>query len=104
MRHSNSLDSTSRSTSTLKEQVFHGRVFMNVEEVRVAITEFKERYNLHWRLEKMGFMSPLEVRQAYAMRKRPDLQKRVQTIGGGIIAVLLNGAIAVVVILNNVEK
>ena len=42
---------------------------MNVEEVRVAVTEFKERYNGHWRLEKMGFMSPLEVRQEYAIRK-----------------------------------
>jgi len=35
----------------------------------VAVAEFKERYNRHWRLETMGFMSPLEVRQAYAMRK-----------------------------------
>ena len=58
-----------RFNRTLKEQLFHGRVFMNVEEVRVAVTEFKERYNGHWRLEKMGFMSPLEVRQAYAIRK-----------------------------------
>jgi uncharacterized Fe-S cluster-containing radical SAM superfamily protein len=30
---------------------------------------FKERYNLHWCPKKMGFMSPVEVRQAYAMRK-----------------------------------
>ena len=58
-----------RFNRTLKEQLFHGRVSMNVEEVRVAVTEFKERYNGHWRLEKMGFMSPLEVRQAYAIRK-----------------------------------
>jgi len=58
-----------RFNRTLKEQVFHGRVFKNVEQVRVAVTEFKERYNRHWRLEKMGFMSPLEARQAYAMRK-----------------------------------
>jgi transposase InsO family protein len=58
-----------RFNRTLKEQAIHGRVFKNVEEVRVAVTEFKERYNHHWRLEKMGFMSPLEARQAYAMRK-----------------------------------
>lgn len=58
-----------RFNRTLKEQAIHGRVFRNVEEVRVAITAFKERYNRHWRLEKLGFMSPLEARQAYAIRK-----------------------------------
>ena len=41
----------------------------NVEEVRTAVTAFKDRYNRHWRLEKLGFMSPLEARQAYALRK-----------------------------------
>lgn len=58
-----------RFNRTLKEQAIHGRVFRNVEEVRAAVAEFKDRYNRHWRLEKLGFMSPLEARQAYAMRK-----------------------------------
>lgn len=58
-----------RFNRTLKEQAIHGRIFRNVEEVRVAVTAFKERYNHHWRLEKLGFMSPLEARQAYAMRE-----------------------------------
>jgi transposase InsO family protein len=58
-----------RFNRTLKEQAIHGRVFRNLEEVRTAVTEFKERYNRHWRLEKLGFMSPLEARQAYAIRK-----------------------------------
>ena len=58
-----------RFNRTLKEQAIHGRVFKNVEEVRAAVTEFKDRYNRHWRLEKLGFMSPHEARQAYAMRK-----------------------------------
>jgi len=58
-----------RFNRTLKEQAIHGRVFKNVEELRAAVTAFKERYNHHWRLEKLGFMSPLEARQAYAMRK-----------------------------------
>jgi putative transposase len=58
-----------RFNRTLKEQVIHGRVFRNVEEVRAAVTAFKDLYNQHWRLEKLGFMSPLEARQAYAMRK-----------------------------------
>lgn len=58
-----------RFNRTLKEQVIHGRVFRNLEEVRNAVTAFKDRYNRHWRLEKLGFMSPLEARQAYAIRK-----------------------------------
>lgn len=58
-----------RFNRTLKEQAIHGRVFRNLEEVRAAVTQFKDRYNRHWRLEKLGFMSPLEARQAYAMRK-----------------------------------
>jgi transposase InsO family protein len=58
-----------RFNRTLKEQAIHGRVFRNVEEVRVAVTEFKDRYNHHWRLEKLDFMSPREARQAYAIQK-----------------------------------
>lgn len=39
---------------TLKEQVIHGRIFRNLEEVRAAIIEFASRYNRHWRLDKLG--------------------------------------------------
>ncbi len=58
-----------RFNRTLKEQAIHGRIFRNLEEVRRAVTEFRDRYNHHWRLEKTGFMSPLEVRQSYAIQK-----------------------------------
>lgn len=58
-----------RFNRTLKEQAIHGRVFNNVEEVRSAVTAFKDRYNRHWRLEKLGFRTPYEARQAYAMQK-----------------------------------
>lgn len=58
-----------RFNRTLKEQAIHGRVFRNVEDLRVAVTAFQDLYNRHWRLEKLGFMSPHEARQAYAMRK-----------------------------------
>ena len=58
-----------RFNRTLKEQALHGRIFRSLEEVRAAVTEFKDRYNRHWRVEKTGFLSPLEARQAYAMRK-----------------------------------
>lgn len=58
-----------RFNRTLKEQAIHGRVFNNVEEVRAAVTAFADRYNRHWRLEKLGFSSPREARQAYALQK-----------------------------------
>jgi len=58
-----------RFNRTLKEQACHGRIFRNVEEGRAAVTAFKDGYNRHWRLEKLGFRSPYEARQAYAMRK-----------------------------------
>lgn len=58
-----------RFNRTLKDQAILGRVFSNVEEVRAAVTEFKERYNRHWRLEKLGFRSPLEAQQAHASQK-----------------------------------
>ena len=35
-----------RFNRTLKEQVIHGRVFRNLEEVRKAVTAFKDRYNV----------------------------------------------------------
>ena len=57
-----------RFNRTLKEQAIHGRVFRNVEEVRSTVTAFKDRYNRYWRLEKLGFRSPYEARQAYAMK------------------------------------
>jgi putative transposase len=46
-----------------------GFLFGNLEKVHPAVTAFRDRYNRHWRLEILGFMSPLEARQADAMRK-----------------------------------
>jgi transposase InsO family protein len=40
-----------------------------VEEVRAAAIAFKDRYNRDWRLEKLGFMSPLEARQARLLKQ-----------------------------------
>ena len=58
-----------RFNRTLKEQAIHGRIFGNLEEVRAAAVEFKDRYNRHWRLEKLGFMSPHEARHAATMKE-----------------------------------
>jgi putative transposase len=53
---------------TLKEQVIWGRIFRTAAEVRAAVTEFITRYNVEWRLERLGYMSPL----AYRARHRSE--------------------------------
>ena len=52
-----------RFNRTLKEQVIHGRTYRNVEELRAAVTDFIHTYNTQWRLEKLGFLTPVEARQ-----------------------------------------
>ena len=53
---------------TLKEQVIYGRIFRTVAEVRKAVGEFVQRYNRQWRIEKNGFLSPVQMREALAMK------------------------------------
>ena len=57
-----------RFNRTLKEQVIHGRVFKNLEELRRAVAAFVERYNNQWRVEKLGFRTPFEAREDHALR------------------------------------
>ena len=57
-----------RFNRTMKQQAIHGRIFNNLEEVRAAAVAFKDRYNRDWRLEKLGFKSPLEARQERLMK------------------------------------
>ena len=54
---------------TLKEQAIYGRIFKNVEEVRRAVADFVETYNHFWRLEKLGYMSPVEFRESYLTKE-----------------------------------
>ena len=54
---------------TLKEQAIHGRVFRNLADVRAAVAEFVERYNQSWRLEKLGYQTPVEAREQYELRQ-----------------------------------
>jgi len=53
---------------TLKEQVVHGRVFRDIEELRNAVAAFVERYNTEWLVEKTGFVSPRRARELHALR------------------------------------
>jgi transposase InsO family protein len=53
-----------RFNRTLKEQAIYGRVFLGIDDVRSAVADFVTRYNNHWRLEKLGYLSPVEARAA----------------------------------------
>ncbi len=50
---------------TTKEQAIHGRIFRNLEEVRSAVRDFVELYNDQWMVEKLGYLSPAQAREAY---------------------------------------
>lgn len=54
-----------RFNRTLKEQILHGRIFHNIEEVREAVRQFVKLYNAKWLLEKLGYQSPEEARRNY---------------------------------------
>ena len=48
---------------TLKENLLWVRTFDTVEELRVALLEFRETYNATWLIERHGFRPPSAVRQ-----------------------------------------
>jgi len=50
---------------TLKEQVIHGRIYRNLEDLRSAISAFIDRYNREWLVEKLGYKSPTAARISY---------------------------------------
>jgi len=52
-----------RFVGIVREQVLNGRIFHNLEEVRLAVGAFVERFNREWRVEKLKFMSPTEMRE-----------------------------------------
>lgn len=50
---------------TLKEQLLWVRTFDTVEELRLALLEFKARYNREWLIERHGHQTPAAVRAAF---------------------------------------
>jgi len=48
---------------TLKEQLLWVRTFQNVEELRCALAEFRERYNQRWIVQRLGYLTPAQARQ-----------------------------------------
>jgi transposase InsO family protein len=50
---------------TLKEQCLYLHRFRDLEEARARIAKFIETYSTDWRLERLGYRSPLEARSDY---------------------------------------
>lgn len=59
-----------RLNRTLKEQLLWLRPFRNVEELRLALLEWKDRYNRSWLIERHGYLPPEKARQQYEAAAR----------------------------------
>ena len=53
---------------TLKEQLLWVRHFDTIEQLRQALLAFKETYNREWLIARLGYRSPAQARQAFAVR------------------------------------
>lgn len=52
---------------TLKEQLLWVRRFRNLEELRQALREFRDRYNQHWIVERLGYKTPTQARRDFSV-------------------------------------
>jgi transposase InsO family protein len=46
-----------------------GRTFRTAAEVRAAVSDFVARYNAAWRLERLGYISPLDYRARHLQQE-----------------------------------
>jgi transposase InsO family protein len=52
---------------TLKEQLLWVRRFLNLNELRDALTEFRTRYNEHWIMERLQYRTPAQARRHFSL-------------------------------------
>lgn len=60
-----------RFVRTLKEQLLWLRTFETVEELRLALQEFKQRYNTLWLIGRNGYLTPEQAR--LSLLPRPEV-------------------------------
>jgi transposase InsO family protein len=60
-----------RFVRTLKEQLLWLEPFATVEELRLALRAFKDRYNAEWLIERHGHRSPATVRASFTTPGTP---------------------------------
>ena len=80
---------------TLKEQLLWAETFETVEQLRLALLGFKERYNQAWLAERHGLRTPAAVRQALSAQHRSgcmitasEVSKKPGAVHSTTIAVL----------------
>ncbi len=52
---------------TLKEQLLWVRRFRDLEELRAALREFRDRYNHHWIVERLNYRTPVQARRDFQL-------------------------------------
>jgi transposase InsO family protein len=57
---------------TVKEQAVWGHVFKNIEEAKIVIGDFIERYNAEWLLQRLLYRSPKEAKLSYNLNRTND--------------------------------
>jgi putative transposase len=50
---------------TLKEQLLWIRHFRDLEELRTALIEFRNRYNHQWILKRLNYRTPVQARHHF---------------------------------------
>jgi transposase InsO family protein len=53
---------------TLKEQLLWIRRFRDLEELRAALIEFRDRYNNNWILERLSYRTPAQARGDFQLK------------------------------------
>jgi len=56
---------------TLKEQLLWIRHFRDLEELRTALIEFRNRYNHQWILQRLNYRTPLQAHRDFALELQP---------------------------------
>lgn len=52
---------------TLKEQLLWVRRFRDLDELRAALIEFRDRYNHHWIVERLNYRTPAQARRDFQL-------------------------------------
>ena len=55
---------------TLKEQVLWVRDFRDPDELQTALQEFRNRYNKHWIVGRLGYRTPEQTRREFAVARQ----------------------------------
>ena len=55
---------------TLKEQLLWIRHFRDLEELRAALNEFRNRYNHQWILQRLNYRTPVQARHDFTLELR----------------------------------